>query len=167
MWYHFQYYKERVKNWDVCWDLVQKTLHAGGDVVVHCRSGVHRAPLLTQQFFCWGLKIAHEDSRAIIEDRRYVEFDTVIAGHGRVDNRKWLAEWESRGLKAPCLLEQREPEPPRIARLRKHRPDSWRNWNRDSQASASSSGATLEGALPLSNEESFPRLVPASHQEPA
>ncbi len=79
-------------------------LNDGYDVVLHCRSGVHRAALTAAELFMFGLKIPFARARKLVERSREVRINEIVHGSQREDgswtenHMDYIPRWEAKAM---------------------------------------------------------------------
>ena len=98
--FNIGFYEARMNDFFDVHACIKEALDIGIAVIIHCRSGIHRAALATVLFLMFGYGISFKESRRWVESKRDVELDKIIRPRWdqvrnkyTEDHRLYIEDW--------------------------------------------------------------------------
>ena len=104
MWLNLTYHKTQWSEFFGVLDRVVEVINSNSAVVVHDRTGCHRAALLTALILMFGNRIPFDECKEIVIAQRPVRIDEIQHSHRRTDgswsedHERWIRKFERLAL---------------------------------------------------------------------
>ena len=93
------YQKHRVRDFTKFFLSIKDLVEKGSPVILHCRSGVHRAALSCCLVLMYGLAIPFDSAVKILRERRFILIEEILEPtDGRERHADYVYKWERHAL---------------------------------------------------------------------